>query len=328
MAPTALSKPTADASWRRWLTQETILAAILLVIILVLARQNEKFLTVDNLLTQTRLFGEVGLIALAMTLVIISGGIDLSVGSIVGWAGIMLGFSWGMWGLPLWVAILVCLLTGVVAGLLNGWVIAAVKVPPLITTLATLALYRGLAFGISKAQPVSGYPDWFEWFGQGTIGPLPVQFVILIVATLLVWVFLARTPWGRYIYAIGNNAEAAHYSGIPVSRILLALYAFSGFMAGLAAFILVSRVTTTRADAGTGLELDVIAAVVLGGASINGGKGTIPGTILGVITIALLRNGLSLAGVKGDATVVVIGTVLIAAVFLNRVLRGEPNDAR
>jgi rhamnose transport system permease protein len=148
------------------------------------------------------------------------------------------------------------------------------------------------------------------------------------VLTVVVGVFLARTPWGRYIYAIGSNPEASRFSGIPVQRILLALYAFSGLMAGLAAVIFVSRVTTTRADAGTGLELDVIAAVVLGGTSINGGKGTIFGTALGLVTIALLRNGLSLAGIKGDATVVVIGTVLILSVFLNRVLRGEPADAR
>jgi rhamnose transport system permease protein len=201
-------------------------------------------------------------------------------------------------------------------------------VPPLIATLATLAIYRGMALGISQARPISGYPDWFEFFGQGSIGPLPTQFVVLILFTVVVAIFLARTPWGRYIYAIGHNAEAALFSGIPVARMLLAIYTFSGFMASLAAFIFVSRVTTTRADAGTGLELDVIAAVVLGGTSIYGGQGSILGTILGLVIIALLRNGLSLAGVRGDATVVVIGATLILAVFLNRVLRGEKGDAR
>lgn len=328
MADLTLSRQPASLTWRRYLNQENILLLTLLVIMLVLSRLSDRFFTTANLLNQTRLFAEVGLMALPMTLVIITGGIDLSVSSAFGWAAVMLGVAWSVWGLPLSAAIGVSLLTGLVAGLFNGWIVARIKVPPLITTLATLAVYRGMAYGISQGRPVSGYPDWFEVFGQGGIGPLPTQFVLLIVLTLVVGIFLARTPWGRFIYAIGSNAEAARFSGIPVQRILIAIYAFSGLMAGLASVVFVSRVTTTRADAGTGMELDVIAAVVLGGTSIYGGKGTIYGTILGVITIALLRNGLSLAGVKGDATVVVIGAVLIAAVLVNRLLRGEASDAR
>jgi rhamnose transport system permease protein len=322
------SAPAQSMNWRRYLTQETILFFTLIVIVIVLSLLSDRFLTTANLLNQTRLYAEIALMALPMTLIIITAGIDLSVSSTFGWAAVMLGWSWSMWGLPLPVAMGVSLLTGLVAGLFNGIIIARVRVPPLITTLATLAIYRGMAYGISKAQPISGYPDWFEFFGQGDIGPLPTQFVILIVMTIIVGVFLARTPWGRYIYATGSNPEAARFSGIPVQRILMSIYAFSGVMAGLAAIIFVSRVTTTRADAGVGTELDVIAAVVLGGTSIYGGKGTIIGTILGWITIALLRNGLALAGVKGDATVVVIGAVLIFAVFVNRILRGEKGDAR
>ncbi len=328
MAETALSPARSGKLARTWISQESILLIILLVIVLVLSQLSDRFLTAGNLLNLTRFFAEIGLMALPMTLIIISAGIDLSVGSIFGWSAVMLGFAWQVWGFPLPVAIGICLVTGVVAGLLNGWLVAHVKVPPLIATLATLAIYRGMALGISQARPISGYPDWFEFFGQGSIGPLPTQFVVLILFTVVVALFLARTPWGRYIYAIGHNAEAALFSGIPVARMLMAIYTFSGFMASLAAFIFVSRVTTTRADAGTGLELDVIAAVVLGGTSIYGGQGSILGTILGLVIIALLRNGLSLAGVRGDATVVVIGATLILAVFLNRVLRGEKGDAR
>lgn len=328
MADMTLSRTPSHLTWRRYLNQENILLLTLLVIMLVLSRLSDRFFTSANLLNQTRLFAEVGLMALPMTLVIITGGIDLSVSSTFGWSAVMLGIAWSLWGLPLWTAIGVSLLTGLVAGLFNGWIIARIKVPPLITTLATLAIYRGMAYGISQGQPVSGYPDWFEIFGQGAIGPLPTQFLLLIVLALAVGIFLARTPWGRFVYAIGNNAEAARFSGIPVQRILLSIYAFSGLMAGLASVIFVSRVTTTRADAGIGMELDVIAAVVLGGTSINGGKGAIFGTMLGVVTIALLRNGLSLAGVKGDATVVVIGAVLILAVLANTLVRGEKTDAR
>ena len=327
-APTTVTSVDGSRGWRRYLTQETILAVILVAIIVVLTLMSDNFFTAANLLNRTRFFAEIGLMALPMTLIIITAGIDLSVGSMFGWAAVMLGFSWGVWGLPLPVAIGVSLLTGLAGGAFNGLIVSRVRVPPLITTLATFAIFRGMAFGISKAQPVSGYPDWFEWFGQGTIGPFPTQFVILVFWIIVVGVFLARTPWGRYIYAIGSNEEASRFSGIPVRTIILSIYAFSGFMASLAAVIFVSRVTTTRADAGTGIELDVIAAVVLGGTSIYGGVGTIVGTVLGVVTIALLRNGLNLAGVKGDATVIVIGAVLILAVFLNRVLRGEENDAR
>jgi rhamnose transport system permease protein len=327
MADATLTRNEAPAR-RRPITQETMLFLILIGIMVVLSWRSNRFFTSDNLLNQTRLYAEVALMALPMTLVIITGGIDLSVGSAMGWSAVMLGWSWKMWGLPLEVAIVVALLTGLAGGFINGWIIARIKVPPLIATLGTLAICRGMAYGISQAQPISGYPDWFEFFGQGSLAGLPTQFVVLLVMIVLVGIFLAFTPWGRFVYAIGNNAEAARFSGIPVDRLLMLIYGFSGLMAGLAAVVFVSRVTTTRADAGTGLELDVIAAVVLGGTSINGGKGTILGTVLGLVTIALLRNGLNLSGVKGDATVVVIGSVLILSVFLNRLLRGERADAR
>ncbi len=328
MAESMVSQANGGRSWRRYVSQEAILLFVLIVITIVLSLLSDRFFTSGNLLNITRFFAEIGLMALPMTLIIITAGIDLSVGSTLGWSAIMLGYSWAVWGLPLPVAMGVALLTGILAGLFNGWLISSVKVPPLIATLGTLAIYRGMALGISQARPISGFPDWFEFFGQGSIGPFPTQFVILIFFCIVVGIFLARTPYGRYIYAIGSNDEASKFSGVPVDRILLSIYAFSGFMAGLAAIIFVSRVTTTRADAGIGLELDVIAAVVLGGTSIYGGKGTILGTVLGLFIIAVLRNGLSLAGVRGDATVVVIGLVLILAVWLNRVLRGEKNDAR
>jgi len=196
-----------------------------------------------------------------------------------------------------------------------------VRVPPLIVTLATLAIYRGLSYGISQARSVRGYPDDFLFWGQGQIGPFPTQFVILVALIVVAHVILSRTIFGRWTYAIGNNEVAARFSGIPVERVKVAIYAASGLMAGLAGLIFTSRVTTTRADAATGMELDVIAAVVLGGTSIFGGSGSIIGTSLGLLIITLLRNGLLLTGVKGDATVVVIGFVLITAVLINNVTR-------
>jgi rhamnose transport system permease protein len=299
-------------------SQEFVLFLFLLIVMSVLSLMSREFLTTDNLFALTRLFVEVGLIALPMTMIIITGGTDLSVGSMFGFASVMLGVAWEYWGLPLPLAVLAALGIGILGGMFNGAIITRLKIPPLIVTLATLAIFRGLAFGISQARSVRGWPPEFQFLGQGYLGPFPMQFLIWVLFTIGVHLFLSRTAAGRYIYAIGNNELGARFSGISVDRIKLALYTFSGFMAALAGVIFVARVTTTRADAGVGMELEVIAAVVLGGTSIYGGRGSIIGTVLGLLIIALLRNGLNLAGLKGDATVVVIGAMLVLAVFLNR----------
>ena len=315
----AAAASAARAPFR--LGQEAVLAAILAAALVVLAFTSEQFLTVDNLLNQGRLACEVGLVALPMTLIIVTGGIDLSVGSILGLCAIMLGVLWKNLGLPLELAICLTLVIGTLAGLVNGWVITRIGVPPLIATLATLALYRGLAEGISQARSVRGYPDWFFTLGQGEVLGVPTQLWLLLAAILVFAVLLARTAFGRTLYAIGNNETAARFSGLSVDRAKLTIYGLSGFMAGLAAWIFVSRVSTTRSDMGTGLELDAIAAVVLGGTSIFGGTGTILGTVLGVVLVQLLKNGLALTGVKGDATIVVIGVVLILSILLTNLLQ-------
>ncbi len=259
---------------------------------------------------------EIGLIALPMTFIIITGGIDLSVGAIVGLCAVMLGFSWKTFGFPLPLAILFALFVGGLAGFVNGFVITRIKVPPLIMTIATLALYRGLAEGISQAHSVRGYPEWFYGLGQGDVFGVPTQLLILIVLIVIAGVALDRTTFGRTLYAIGSNETAARFSALNVDRMKLVIYTLSGLASGLAAVVLVSRVTTTRMDMGMGYELDVIAAVVLGGTSIFGGSGTIWGTVIGLVMIQLLKNGLALTGVKGDATIVVIGVALILSVLI------------
>jgi rhamnose transport system permease protein len=301
----------------RWLARhETLLAAILVIALIGLGAFNDRFLTVDNLLNQGRLMTEIGLIALPMTFIIISGGIDLSVGAVVGLCAIMLGYSWKTFGFPLPLAIVFSLAVGALAGFVNGLVITRLKVPPLIMTIATLALYRGLAEGVSQAHSVRGYPDWFYFLGQGSIAGVPTQLWILLVGVVVSGVALDRTTFGRTLYAIGANETAARFSALPVDRVKLIVYTLSGLTAGLSAFVLVSRVTTTRMDMGIGYELDVIAAVVLGGASIFGGSGTIWGTAIGLAMIQLLKNGLALTGVKGDATIIVIGAALILSVLI------------
>ena len=314
--PRVLSRARALVS-----SHEAVLLLILVAALIVLAQQTDRFLTADNLLNQGRLMAEVGLVALPMTFIIITGGIDLSVGSIMGLCAIVLGVAWQNLGLPLEAAIAVALITGAAAGAVNGWFITRIGVPPLIMTLATLALYRGLAEGISQARSVRGYPEWFFRLGQGGILGVPTQLWILLVAIVICAVVLAYTRFGRSLYALGHNQLAARFSGIPVDRYKVAIYTFSGLMAGLAGYIFVSRVSTTRSDMGTGLELDVIAAVVLGGTSIFGGTGTIMGTVLGLILIQLLKNGLALTGVKGDATIVVIGSVLILSILITNLIQ-------
>jgi rhamnose transport system permease protein len=301
---------------RLLLRHETILGILTVIALFVLSMLSDKFFTVDNLLNQGRLMAEVGLISLAMTFVIVTGGIDLSVGSILGLTAILLGVFWKNLGLPLPAAIVLAMACGTFAGWVNGLIITRFNVPPLIATLATLALYRGLAEGISEARSVRGYPEWFFFFGQGEVLGVPFQLWVLGFATLVAAVILGLTPFGRATYAIGANEVAARFSGIRVNATKLWIYTAAGFCSALAAVIFVSRVTTTRSDMGTGLELDAITAVVLGGTSIFGGRGTIIGTALGLILIQALKNGLALSGVKGDGTIVVIGLVLIGAILV------------
>lgn len=309
------------------LSQEGVLLIIGLIAVLVLATQSENFLTTDNLLNQIRLVTEVGLIALPMTYIIITGGIDLSVGSIFGMSAIILGFAWQDMGLPLEMAIVICLIVGTIGGFVNGFFIVRIGVPPLIMTLASLALYRGIALGISEARSARGFPEWFLDVGTGTLLGIPTQIWFLIIGAVISGIVLARTRFGRGLYAMGNNETAAKFSGIPVRAYKLAIYTFAGFMAAVAGWIFTSRVSTTRSDMGTGLELDVIAAVVLGGTSIFGGSGSIFGTMIGLVLIQLLKNGLSLAGVRGDATVIVVGVVLILAIMINTFIQRRTGAA-
>ncbi len=314
--------------WRTLIrSQEFVLLLIGVLAIGFLASRSDKLLTADNLLQQGRFLAEVGLIALPMTFIIITGGIDLSVGSVFGMCAILMGHAWFVWGWPLELSIVFAMAVGMLGGLLNGLFIVWLRVPPLIMTLASLAIFRGIAQGVSEGRSVKNFPDWFAFVGNGNLLGVPVQVWILVVAALVCGVILARTVFGRTLYAIGSNEVAARFSGLPVNRVKLMIYALSGFMAALASYIFVARVTTTRSDMGTGFELDAIAAVVLGGTSIFGGKGSIAGTMIGVVLIQLLKNGLALNGVTGDATIVVIGGVLILAILINNFITGREAKA-
>jgi rhamnose transport system permease protein len=310
---------------RKVFRHEAILALLVIVALFVLDRQSDRFFTVDNLFNQGRLMTEVGLIAIIMTFVIVTGGIDLSVGSILGLTAILIGVFWKNLGMPLPVAIGLGLVAGTFAGFVNGLIITRFRVPPLIATLGTLALYRGIAEGISQARSVRGYPEWFYVLGQGNVLGVPTQLWIFGLVALVAAIVLAYTTWGRATYAIGSNEVAARFSGLSVDATKIAIYSASGLAAAIAGAIFVSRVSTTRSDMGTGIELDAITAVVLGGTSIFGGRGTVVGTLLGLILIQALKNGLSLAGVKSDGTVVLIGAVLILTILVSNLFHRNSN---
>jgi len=302
------------------------------VLILVLAAEcalfgvtGNNFFTAANAMEVTRLGVEVGLLALAMTPIIITGGIDLSVGSMMGLAAVVLGGLWRDASVPMGTAILLALLAALLGGALNAVMITRLSFPPLIVTLGTYSLFRGAAEGLTRGiDNYSGFSPEFLFLGQGYVGgAVPAQLLVLvaIVAGCAWW--LHRTPSGRSLYAIGHSAEGARYAGIPVERRVGMLYVVSGGLSGLAAVLYVAHLGQAKADAGTGFELMAITAVVLGGASIFGGRGTVLGTMLGLSTIVVLQNGLRLSGAPAELAGVLTGTLLVATILLDRLSKGS-----
>lgn len=301
--------------------KELALAALLAALGGLMSMLAPGFATRANLLGMTRYIAEVGILALPMTAIIISGGIDLSSASIMGICAVLLGRAWQDAGLGIWVAAVCAVLVGGVLGFFNGVVVSRVGVPPLIATLATMAVWRGAALGISRANPVHGFPEAFFVLGQGDLFGIPVQMWILVPLCVAAALYLWRTPGGRAVYAIGANEPAALFAGVPVARVKTLLYASSGLAAGLAAVIYVSRVSTAKADAGLGWELDVITAVVLGGTSIQGGRGRIVGTVLALGILQTLRSGMNLLALRSAWQLVAVGCVLALSVLADRSTR-------
>ncbi len=281
------------------------------------------FRSVGNSFEITRLAAEIGLLALALTPVIITGGIDLSVGSMMGLSAVVCGALWRDGGVPLPIAISLTLLTGLAGGAINAIMIARLKFPPLIVTLGTFSLFRGAAEGLSRGiENYSGFPASFLYLGQGYVGGVvPTQlFVLLAAIVACAWV-LHRTAFGRTLYAIGFSVEGARHAGVPVTRRLGLVYLCSGVMASVAAIIYVAHLGQAKSDAGTGYELMAITAVVLGGASIVGGRGTVTGTVLGLFAIVILQNGLRLSGQPAELAGILTGVLLVLTMLLDRLSR-------
>ena len=301
------------------LRRSTVLYPLLglLVVCAVMAVASDSFLTASNLTNILRQVSINAIIAIGMTYVILTGGIDLSVGAVMALSGtIMAGLlSQGVDGS---VAVLACLGIGLAFGTANGAFVATARMPPIIVTLATMGIARGLALIYTGGYPISGLPSWMREIGNGTVLGIQTPVLIMLLAYAAAWVLLARTPMGRYVYAIGGNEQATRLSGIRVGRYKLLVYALSGLTAALAGLVLTSRLMSGQPNAGAGFELDAIAAVVLGGTAIAGGRGSIVGTLLGALLLGVLNNGLNMVGVNPYIQNVIKGVIILLAIYIGR----------
>ncbi len=296
-------------------------AGALIVVFVFLSFASPDFLSADNLFNIGSQTAVVAVIAIGMTLVIITAGIDLSVGSVAALSGVMGVTLMVSFGLPVPLGILGGILVGAIAGLVNGLLVAFAGLNPFIATLGMLSVARGLTYISTGAVAVFGAPDSFRLLGQGVLGPIPIPILVIVVVTIAGYVVLSRTRLGRYAYAMGSNLEAARLSGIPIKRYLTSVYVIAGALAGLGGMIAASRVNSGQPNYGLGLELDVIAAAVIGGASLFGGQGTVVGTLIGAFLIALIRNGAVLLNVDVFYQSVIIGVVIWIAVFWDQYRR-------
>jgi ribose transport system permease protein len=306
--------------------QTSSLALVLVVLFIFFSVTTEAFFTGPNLINVVRQVSFTGIAAVGATMVLLIGGIDLSVGSLLAFTGVIAAKAIIEAGLPPTVGLLAGLAAGMLAGLLNGLIVTRLRIPALITTLGTLTIIRGIGFTLTGGLPVFGFPrepflgfeEGVQAIGKGYVLGIPVPVVIMVIVFILGYVFLYRTYFGRYIYAIGGNAETARLSGIKVERIQLLVYTVAGLLTGIAGMIVMGRVNSGQPSLGVGFELEVITAVVLGGVSIAGGAGSLLGVILGVFIMGVLSNGLIILNVSEYNQMVVRGLVLLIAVGVDQ----------
>jgi rhamnose transport system permease protein len=311
-------------SWSRERSWEVLLALILLGTIAYNATQSDVYLDVDNFVNIFRLSIEKVIIAVAMTFVIVSGEIDLSVASVMAFSACTLAFAYEQ-GVPFWLAIVIALVVAAAAGLLQGMVIASTGISSLVVTLAGLIGFRGAARVLLEDRSIGDFPDWFGNVGRADfIGPMPFGLVLFFVLLVLGGILLHRSVVGRRLFVIGDNAEVARFSGIDVARTKVLLFTASAFVAGVAGVLFAARLGSVRANIGEGFELDIITMVLLGGVSIFGGSGTLLGVALAIGIVLNLRNGLGLANVESNTQTGVIGALLIASVLAQNALDRLP----
>lgn len=305
--------------WKRF-QQSSIFNIVLILLgmcVILTLTVSTKFLSVTNLMSVFRQFSFYAIMAIGMLLVIITGGIDLSVGSVFAFASIISCMAIKA-NFPVVVGVLLGILSGAVFGYINGLCITKLQLPPFIATLGTMSIARGLSYGITGGYPIGSLPDSFKFIGLGTIVGVPTPIVLMIVLAILFSIFLRKTIIGRWIYAIGGNEEAARISGVKVDHTKQLVYVLCGVMASIAGIATAARLGVGNSTAGLGYEMDAIAAVIIGGASVSGGVGTVIGPVLGAAIMGVLRNGLVLMSVSAYWQQAVLGVVILIAVSFDK----------
>lgn len=296
----------------------TVIALIILMAVITIINSN--FLTANNLLNLLLQVTSNALIAFGMTFVILTGGIDLSVGSILALSSALTAGLLGS-GMPVTLAILISLILGCILGMMNGLLISYGKLAPFIVTLATMTIFRGATPVYTNGNPITkGLSDTFlfQFLGQGYIVGIPFPVIIMFIVFIVLYVLLHKTAFGKSVYAIGGNEKAAYISGVKLNKVKIIIYSISGIMASISGLIITSRLSSAQPTAGASYEMDAIAAVVLGGTSLSGGKGRILGTLIGALIIGVLNNGLNIIGVSAFWQQVVKGVVILIAVLIDR----------
>jgi ribose transport system permease protein len=293
------------------------LLGALIILCVVLSFATDKFLTTSNLLNVLVQMSVVGIAAVGGTFVIITSGIDLSVGSNVALSGMVAAYTMKELGASGLVGLLVALAVGAFVGVINGTSVTVLRLTPFIATLAVLAMCRGLTQQVSQGQTIFGFPPDFTFLGNGRIAGIQAPVVITIIVFAVGWFVLTRTTFGQQVYAVGGNREAARLAGIPVKRVIFSVYVLAGLCAGLAGIVLAGRLNSALSSSATGLELQVIAAVVIGGTSLFGGRGSLVGTFIGALLIGVINNGLTLLNVNPFWTQFIQGVVIFVAVLLD-----------
>ena len=298
------------------LVQQLATFGSLIILIIFFSITSSTFLSIDNFLSIALQTAVIGIVALGSTFVIITSGIDLSVGAIVAFSGVMMGFAMQA-GMPTFISILIGLLSGVALGVAIGLFITKAKLPPFIVTLGFMMMVRGLVLALTNGMPISGLNDGFDKLAAGTILKIPYPVIFLVVLAVVLGFVLKNTKIGKYVYAIGSNEDASKLSGVNVDRVKLFVYGLSGLMCAISGIILASRLISAQPTEGMGYEMDAIAAVVIGGASLAGGTGTIFGTMLGAFIMTVLKNGLTMLNVSGMWQQVAVGAVVLGAVYID-----------
>lgn len=299
--------------------------AIVLAIALecaVFAYASDKFLTVDNLLNVGMSIAVIGILSVGMTFVILTGGIDLGIGSVLALGGVAAAMTTTATGSAV-AGFSAAIAIGLLWGVFNGGFVAYAKVPPFVVTLAVLTIARGLAFILSEGRSIGNLPEQFAWLGKTSLVGVPLSILLMAASFGIGWLVLANTRFGRYVYAVGGNPEASFLAGINVKSTLFWVYVLNGLLTGIATVVLASRLGAGVPNSGEQYELEVIAAVVVGGTSLSGGRGSVVFTLFGAVFIGVLNNGLTLAGVDSYLQKIVLGAVILSAVLLDRLNRNS-----